>query len=99
MKTLICLICIMIFGLFAPGCTIHFKGENLEMDVERQRVFRFDGVTFTDYAFYDHKTEKRGPTHTYRIQSIGFLDPQKSADWWNKRKFVTVSEKPCRSAR
>jgi hypothetical protein len=27
-------------GLFAGGCVLHFKGENLEIDAERQRLQR-----------------------------------------------------------
>jgi len=58
---------ILAFSMF--GCTIHFKGENLEMDMERQRVFRFDGVTFTDWA----KSDIGGPVFTYKIESIDWF--------------------------
>jgi len=83
-------ILLVMMMVLTSGCTIHFKGENLEMDVERQRVFRFDGVTFTDWAFYDRKTEKNGSRYTYRIQSVGFLDPQTSPELKNLRKFITA---------
>lgn len=69
MKTIICLIFVIIFGCFVSGCTVHFKGENLEMDMERQRVYHFDSVTFTNWA----KSDIRGPVITYQIQSIDFF--------------------------
>lgn len=84
MKTLICMICVIIFCVFAPGCTIHFKGENLELDAERQRVFHFDGVTFTEFA----KTYLRGPAKLYRIQKVEILRSKIMDKYPPENKFV-----------
>lgn len=39
---------LLAFGLmiFAGGCTVHFKGENVEFDSERQRVYYLTEIDF-----------------------------------------------------
>ncbi|NVM23404.1 MAG: hypothetical protein HWN68_16670 [Desulfobacterales bacterium] len=42
-------ICLIIFVILLSGCTLHFKGKDIELDAERQRVqnnrtFKLDHV-------------------------------------------------------
>lgn len=69
-RILICLVIVIIAGLFAPGCTIHFKGENLELDAERQRVYKFDGITWSKTS----SISGRGPAKLFYVDHVGFSD-------------------------
>lgn len=60
------LIMIIVCCLFS-GCTIHFKGENIELDADRQRVYKFDGITWSKTK----PISRRGPVELYSIDSVG----------------------------
>ena len=57
----------MLFTVLLSGCTVNFKGENVEFDAERQRVYKIDSIDFfkqTDLEYCNEDTTSSEKKYT-----------------------------------
>ncbi len=70
MRRMILFIVLFLTMLLATGCTVHFKGENLELDGETAQVYNLQSVTFTkDFEMPRHAINRK-----FKLDSIGIFE-------------------------